>query len=76
LDDVMVALHLDNPHVEIDGEALDVLVGRRVKARAARADSAVELDTETLTRWAREELDRLVEELVRAHVLTHGRVLS
>lgn len=70
------ALHLDNPQIELDGAALDVMVERRVRARAARADSAVPLDSETLTRWAREELDAVVQELAWAHLLMHGRLLS
>jgi len=69
-------LHLDDPHLELDGDALQMLVQRRVRARAQRADSAVTVDGETLARWAQEELSSVVEELAWAHMLMHGRLLS
>lgn len=72
----MPVLHLDNPQLELDGDALDTLVGRRVRARVARADAAVQLDDETIARWAREELDSVVQELAYAHLLVHGKLLS
>lgn len=70
------ALHLHTPELEIDGDALQTLVQRRIHARARRADSAVEVDAKTLARWAQEELSSVLEELAFAHVLAHGRVLN
>jgi hypothetical protein len=69
-------LHLPEAEIEVDGEALEKLVNDRVRARAARADVAVAIDTPTLERWAREELESVVADLARAHLLAHGRVLN
>jgi hypothetical protein len=62
--------------VEIDADMLGLALERRLRDRAARADSAVEITPETLNRWAQEELHQLVVEFAEAHVLAHARVLN
>ena len=56
-----LALHLDADELE---ESLE----KRLKARAARADSAVELTPEMLQHWVQEELELLVGELAIAEL--------
>jgi len=55
--------------VEIDAEVLQTSLEKRLRARAARADSAVELTAETLQRWVQEELRSLLEELAMVQEL-------
>lgn len=62
--------------VEIDAEALQTSLEKRLRARAARADSAVELTAETLQRWVQEELHALLEELALVQGLAAGRSLN
>lgn len=62
--------------VEIDAEALQTSLEKRLRARAARADSAVELTAETLQRWVQEELHSLLEELALVQELAGVRVLN
>ncbi len=62
--------------VEIDAEALQTSLERRLRARAARADSAVELTAETLQRWVQEELRALLEELALVQELAGTRVVN
>ena len=58
--------------VEIDAEVLQTSLEKRLRARAARADSAVELTAETLQRWVQEELHSLLEELALVQELSIG----
>jgi hypothetical protein len=69
-------LHLTQAEIEFDGEALQKVVNERVRARAARADAAVQIDAATLARWTREELESVVADFAWAHLLAHGRVLN
>jgi len=62
--------------VEIDAEALQTSLETRLRARAARADSAVELTAETLQRWVQEELRSLLEELAVVQELAGGNSLN
>jgi predicted kinase len=62
--------------VEIDAEALQTSLEKRLRARAARADSAVELTAETLQRWVQEELRSLLEELAVVQELAGGNSLN
>jgi hypothetical protein len=65
-------MHLEP--VEVDAEALQLSLEKRLRARVARADVAVELTPETLQRWVVEEFESLVEEFAIAHALAHGKV--
>ena len=62
--------------VEIDAEALQTSLEKRLRARAARADSAVELTAETLQRWVQEELQSLLEELALVQELAGTHVVN
>lgn len=63
---------MDPTEIHLDAEALQVSLNRRIQARVARADSAVDISGETLRRWAEEELEALVRELAHAHFVAHG----
>lgn len=58
---------MDPTEIHLDAEVLQASLNRRIQARAARADSGVEISGETLRRWAEEELESLVRELAHAH---------
>jgi hypothetical protein len=58
---------MDPTEIHLDAEVLQASLNRRIQARVARADSAVEISGETLRRWAEEELESLVRELAFAH---------
>jgi hypothetical protein len=62
--------------IHLDAEALQVAIDHRLRARAARADLAVEIDDETLRRWAAEELESLVQVLAKAHFVAHGQGIN
>jgi len=72
----MHSLAPEQAEVEIDAEMLGLALQRRLRDRAARADSAVPINPETLNRWAEEELTQLVAEFAQVHVLAHGKVLN
>jgi hypothetical protein len=63
---------MDPTEIHLDAEILQASLNRRIQARVARADSAVEISGETLRRWAEEELESLVRELAHAHYVSHG----
>lgn len=70
---------VSNPNVlelQLDADAVWQTVDRRLRARAARADSAVALTPETIERWAREELEAVVGEHAYAHLLAHRGMLN
>ena len=62
--------------LQLDADTVWQTVERRLKARAARADSAVELTPETIQRWAREELEAVIGEHAYAHIAARDRGLS
>jgi hypothetical protein len=62
--------------VQVDMAQLEASLEKRLQARAARADSAVELNPSTLNRWLQEELAALMQELARMHALANGAVLN
>ena len=62
--------------VQVDMAQLEASLEKRLQARAARADSAVELDPGTLNRWLSEELSALMHELAEQHALANGSVLN
>ncbi len=55
---------------------LEASLEKRLQARAARADSAVELTPNTLNRWLQEELAALMQELASLHALANGSALN
>jgi hypothetical protein len=61
---------------DLDMDALQQALEKRLKARAARADAAVEINAETLHRWVEEELETLVSEYLVAHELANAVVLN
>jgi hypothetical protein len=56
-------------HLEltVDADSLEQSLERRLRARAARADSAVRITPEMLQHWVEEELELLVGEIAVAH---------
>lgn len=50
-------------------DVIERTLERRLRERALRADSAVELTPETIERWIREELETIVRELALAREL-------
>ena len=73
----MHAIHLSLPSVGVDPEALGLALERRLQARAARADSGVEITPDLLSTWAREELDALVAQVTQLRAMAADtRVLS
>jgi hypothetical protein len=57
---------------EIIGRALE----RRLRDRALRAESQVELNTETIERWVREELESIMREHAFAQHIAVQRTQS
>ena len=57
-------------HLELslDADSLEQSLERRLRARAARADSAVRITPEMLEHWVAEELELLVGELAVVQV--------
>jgi hypothetical protein len=57
---------------DLIGRALE----RRLRDRALRAESQVELNAETIERWVQEELESLMREHAFAQHVAGGRHLS
>lgn len=62
--------------LQLDADELEQSLEKRLKARAARADSAVRITPEMLQHWVQEELELLVGELAAAHSVVHGHKLN
>lgn len=62
--------------LQLDADELEQSLEKRLKARAARADSAVRITPEMLQHWVQEELELLVGELAAAHKLVHAHSLN
>lgn len=62
--------------LQLDADELEQSLAKRLKARAARADSAVRITPEMLEHWVQEELELLVAELAAAHDSVYGRRLN
>jgi hypothetical protein len=62
--------------LQLDADELEQSLEKRLKARAARADSAVRITPEMLQHWVQEELELLVGELAAAHNLVQARRLN
>jgi hypothetical protein len=50
----------------MENEVIERALERRLRDRALRADSQVEIDSETLERWIREELESIVHDYATA----------
>ena len=50
----------------MENEVIERALERRLRDRALRADSQVEIDSETLERWIREELESIVRDFASA----------
>jgi hypothetical protein len=62
--------------VEVDADALEASLTKRLRARAARADSAVQITPEVLAEWVREELEALMTEIAWFHTLARARGMN
>ena len=62
--------------LQLDADELEQSLEKRLKARAARADSAVRITPEMLQHWVQEELELLVGELAAAHNRMHAHALN
>jgi hypothetical protein len=62
--------------VILDTDVLQASLERRLRARAARADSAVEITRETLERWLQEEFASVVAEHALVQAVAHGHALN
>ena len=52
-----------------DGGRIEKALERRLRDRALRADSRVQMTPETIERWIREELEAMVRELADARAV-------
>ena len=50
----------------MDSEVIERALERRLRERALRAESEVEINPETLERWIREELESIVRDFAAA----------
>jgi hypothetical protein len=50
----------------MENEVIERALERRLRDRALRADSEVEINAETLERWIREELESIVHDFATA----------
>jgi hypothetical protein len=62
--------------IVLDADLLQMSLERRLRARAARADSAVEITAETLERWLQEEFAAVVAEHAFAQAVANDRALN
>jgi hypothetical protein len=61
----------------MDNEVIERALERRLRERALRAESEVEINPETLERWIREELESIVRDFAVARDLERAsRVLN
>jgi hypothetical protein len=61
----------------MENEVIERALERRLRDRALRADSEVEINPETLERWIREELESIVHDYAIARELEEAaRVLN
>jgi hypothetical protein len=61
----------------MDSETIERALERRLRERALRAESEVEINPETLERWIREELESIVHDFAVARELEQAsRVLN
>jgi hypothetical protein len=61
----------------MENEVIERALERRLRDRALRADSEVEIDAETLERWIREELESIVHDYaVAREIAAATRILN
>ena len=61
----------------MDSEVIERALERRLRDRAMRAESEVEINPETLERWIREELESIVHDYAVAREMEQAaRVLN
>lgn len=60
----------------MENEAIERALERRLRDRAMRADSEVQINAETLERWIREELENIVHDYALAREIDEARVLN
>jgi len=61
----------------MDNETIERALERRLRERALRAESEVEINPETLERWIREELESIVHDFAVVRELEQAsRVLN
>jgi hypothetical protein len=61
----------------MDNEVIERALERRLRDRALRAESVVEINPETLERWIREELESIVRDFAAARELDQAsRILN
>jgi len=61
----------------MDSETIERALERRLRDRALRAESEVEINPETLERWIREELESIVRDYAAARALDQaGKVVN
>jgi hypothetical protein len=53
----------------MDSEVIERALERRLRERALRAETEVEINPETLERWIREELESIVRDFATAREL-------
>jgi hypothetical protein len=60
----------------MDSEVIERALERRLRDRALRAESEVEINPETLERWIREELESIVRDFAVARELEQASHLT
>jgi hypothetical protein len=67
---------MESTELHVDADMLEASLARRLRARAARADSAVEITPEILVSWVREELQALMAEFAFVQGIADTRSLN
>lgn len=67
---------VDASEIHLDADLLEASLAKRLRARAARADEAVEITPEVLVHWVREELQAVMAEFALVQTLAHERPLN
>jgi hypothetical protein len=61
----------------MENEVIEAALERRLRDRALRADAEVEINSETLERWIREELENIVHDYAIAREIEQAtRILN
>ena len=63
--------------IGMENEVIEAALERRLRDRALRADAEVEINSETLERWIREELENIVHDYAIAREIEQAtRILN